>query len=141
MLEQNLGAQGDFAHAYVIGHEIGHHLQTLTGLSSKVHQAKQKVNQAQANALSVKQELQADCYAGVWAHHANRRRDLLETGDVEEGLNAAASIGDDKLLKRAGKHANPDAFTHGSSEQRVYWLRKGLQTGDMNACNTFAQNN
>lgn len=139
VLEHSLGAQGDFAQAYVIGHEIGHHLQNLIGTSGKVHRAKQQLSQAEANALSVKLELQADCYAGVWAFHANRRRDLLETGDVEEGLNAAASIGDDILMKRAGKRANPDAFTHGTSQQRVQWLRKGLETGDMRACNTFTQ--
>lgn len=133
-----LGAHGDFARAYVVGHEIGHHVQNLMGTSGKVHRLQQQTGQAKANALSVLLELQADCYAGVWAHQANKRRNLLEPGDEEEGLNAAASIGDDRLLRRAGRHASPDAFTHGSSDQRVYWLRKGLETGDMNACNTFA---
>ena len=137
VLDKSLGAQGDFAQAYVIAHEIGHHLQTLVGTSGKVHQAKQKLSKIQGNALSVKLELQADCYAGVWAHHANKRRKLLEKGDVEEGLNAAASIGDDHLQKRAGKSVNPDGFTHGTSDQRVYWLTQGLKTGDMKACNTF----
>lgn len=133
-----MGAHGDFAQAYVIGHEIGHHVQNLLGTSGKVRQLQLRGNQNDANALSVLLELQADCYAGVWAHQANQRRQLLEPGDVEEGLNAAATIGDDRLLKQAGRHANPDAFTHGSSQQRVYWLRKGLESGDMKACNTFA---
>lgn len=132
-----LGAHGDFARAYVIGHEIGHHVQNLMGTSGRVHQLQQQTGQAGANELSVRQELQADCYAGVWAHQARKRRNLLEPGDEEEGLNAAASIGDDRILRRAGQHASPDAFTHGSSQQRVYWLRKGLESGDMNACNTF----
>ncbi len=134
-----LGAHGDFARAYVIGHEIGHHVQNLMGTSDKVRRLQQQTGGTKANALSVLLELQADCYAGVWAHQANNRRNLLEPGDEEEGLNAAASIGDDRLLSRAGRHASPDAFTHGTSQQRVYWLRKGLETGDMNACNTFAE--
>jgi predicted metalloprotease len=133
-----MGAHGDFARAYVIGHEIGHHVQNLIGTSGKVRQLQMRKGKVDANALSVLMELQADCYAGVWAHQANKRRNLLEPGDEEEGLNAAASIGDDRLLRRSGRHVSPDAFTHGSSEQRVYWLRKGLETGDMNACNTFA---
>ena len=133
-----LGAHGDFARAYVIGHEIGHHVQNLMGTSGKVRQLQQQAGKAGANALSVQMELQADCYAGVWAHQANKRRNLLEPGDEEEGLNAAGSFGDDRLLRRAGQHASPDAFTHGSSEQRVYWLRKGLDSGDMAVCNTFA---
>jgi predicted metalloprotease len=133
-----LGAQGDFARAYVIGHEIGHHVQNLMGTSGKVRQLQMRAGKVDGNALSVLMELQADCYAGVWAHQANKRRNLLEPGDEQEGLNAAASIGDDRLLRSSGRHASPDAFTHGSSEQRVYWLRKGLESGDMNACNTFA---
>ncbi len=133
-----LGAHGDFARAYVIGHEIGHHVQNLMGTSDKVRRLQQQTGGTKANALSVLLELQADCYAGVWAHQANKRRNLLEPGDEEEGLNAAASIGDDRLLRKAGRHASPDAFTHGSSQQRVYWLRKGLETGDMSVCNTFA---
>ena len=136
---KNLGAPGDFARAYVLGHEIGHHIQNLLGTADKVRQAQQRGGKAQANALSVLLELQADCYAGVWAHHANKQRNLLEAGDVEEGLNAAASIGDDRLLRRAGRSASPESFTHGSSQQRVYWLRKGLQTGEVNSCNTFAE--
>ncbi len=136
---KGLGAPGDFARAYVLGHEIGHHVQNLMGTADKVHQAQQRSGQSQANALSVLMELQADCYAGVWAHHANKQRSLLEPGDVEEGLSAAAAIGDDRLLRRAGRRASPESFTHGSSEQRVYWLRKGLQTGDIQSCNTFAQ--
>jgi len=135
---KNLGAPGDFARAYVLGHEIGHHIQNLLGTADKVHRAQQRGGKAQANALSVLLELQADCYAGVWAHHANMQRNLLEAGDVEEGLNAAASIGDDRLLRKAGRRASPESFTHGSSQQRVYWLRKGLQTGEINSCNTFA---
>ncbi len=136
---KKLGAPGDFARAYVLGHEIGHHIQNLLGTADKVHQAQQRSGKAQANALSVLMELQADCYAGVWAHHANKQRKLLEAGDVEEGLTAAASIGDDRLLRKAGRSASPESFTHGSSQQRVHWLRKGLQTGDINSCDTFAQ--
>ncbi len=136
---KGLGAPGDFARAYVLGHEIGHHVQNLMGTADKVHQARQRSSRSQANALSVLMELQADCYAGVWAHHANKQRNLLEAGDVEEGLNAAAAIGDDRLLRRAGRSASPESFTHGSSEQRVYWLRKGMQSGDIKTCNTFAQ--
>jgi uncharacterized protein len=133
-----LGAPGDFARAYVVGHEVGHHIQNLMGLSDKVHRMQQQVGGAEANALSVRLELQADCFAGVWAHHANKQRQLLEPGDVEEGLQAAASIGDDKLMKQAGRRVAPESFTHGSAEQRVNWLNKGLQSGDINACNTFA---
>jgi predicted metalloprotease len=134
-----MGAHGDFAQAYVIGHEIGHHVQNLLGISGKVRQLQQRANKVDANALSVMQELQADCYAGVWAHIANKRRQLLEAGDVEEGLNAAAKIGDDQLLKRAGRHVNPDAFTHGTSKQRVYWLRKGLESGKLESCDSFSE--
>jgi predicted metalloprotease len=132
-----LGAPGDFARAYVIGHEVGHHIQNLLGLSDNVHNLQQRLSRSEGNALSVRLELQADCYAGVWAHHANKQRQLLEPGDVEEGLQAAASIGDDRLQGSAGRRVSPESFTHGSSEQRVQWLNKGLQSGDINSCNTF----
>jgi predicted metalloprotease len=133
-----LGAPGDFAQAYVIGHEVGHHVQNLLGISGKVHDLQARSGSAQANALSVLLELQADCFAGVWAHHADQYRSLLEPGDVEEGLGAASAIGDDRLLRRAGKSVSPESFTHGSSEQRSFWLRKGLDSGDMDSCDTFS---
>ena len=133
-----LGAPGDFAQAYVIGHEIGHHVQNLLGLSGKVHQLQIRSDATQANALSVLLELQADCFAGVWAHYADKYRSLLEPGDVDEGLRAASAIGDDRLLKRAGKRISPESFTHGSSEQRIFWLRKGLESGDIATCDTFS---
>lgn len=133
-MEQRLGAGGDFARAYVIAHEYGHHVQTLTGLSDKVREAQQRNPQA-ANRLQVAMELQADCYAGIWAAH---NRDRIEPGDMEEGLNAAHSIGDDTLMKNAGRRPVEEAFTHGSSEQRMEWLRKGMESGDENNCDTFA---
>jgi predicted metalloprotease len=135
-LDQRFGAPGDFAQAYVIAHEVGHHVQTLLGISSRVHQARSRASEAQANALSVRQELQADCYAGVWGHHAGRR-DMLEEGDVEEGLRAAAAIGDDRLQRQSQGYVAPESFTHGSAEQRQRWLRRGLQTGDIAQCDTF----
>ena len=130
-------APGDFAQAYVIAHEIGHHVQTLFGISEKVHSARRRVSQVEGNKLSVMQELQADCFAGVWAHHANRTRQILEEGDVEEALNAASAIGDDRLQQRGRGYVTPDSFTHGSSRQRVRWFRQGLKTGDVGQCNTF----
>lgn len=133
-----LGAPGDFAQAYVIAHEVGHHVQNLTGVSDRVRQLQTQSGEAEANALSVMMELQADCYAGVWAHQANKHRQMLEPGDVEEGLQAAASIGDDRLLRMAGRAVQPESFTHGTSEQRAQWLRTGLSTGDCEACDTFA---
>lgn len=136
-LSQRLGAPGDFASAYVIAHEIGHHIQNLTGTSRKVHEARRSVSEEQANALSVLQELQADCYAGVWAHHAQQQRNILEQGDIEEGLNAAASIGDDRLQRMAGRAVRPESFTHGSSAQRTQWFRIGLEQGTLEACDTF----
>jgi predicted metalloprotease len=137
-LETRFGAPGDFAQAYVIAHEVGHHVQTLTGLSSKVSNARQNArSEREANQLSVRQELQADCYAGVWGHYA-ARRDLLEPGDAEEGLNAAAAIGDDRLQRRSQGQIVPESFTHGSSEDRVRWLRRGLESGRIEACDTFA---
>jgi len=137
-LRERFQAPGDFAQAYVIAHEIGHHVQTLLGTSQQVHQAQQQASQQQANALSVQLELQADCYAGVWAHHANRSRQLLEEGDVEEGLNAASAIGDDNIQRQTQGTVVPESFTHGSSEQRVSWFRRGLESGSMKNCDTFA---
>jgi len=137
-LSQRFGAPGDFAQAYVIAHEVGHHVQTLVGTSEKVRAAQQRMSQADANALSVRMELQADCYAGVWAHNAARSRQLLEAGDLEEGLRAASAIGDDRIQKQTQGRVVPDAFTHGSSEQRMRWFNRGLETGDPQACDTFA---
>jgi uncharacterized protein len=136
-LKNRFKAPGDFAQAYVIAHEVGHHVQNLLGISGKVHEARNKLNKAESNKLSVRQELQADCLAGVWAYHANRTRHLLEVGDVEEGLTAASAIGDDTLQKQAQGHVSPDSFTHGSSAQRVKWFKIGLASGDMNSCDTF----
>lgn len=135
---QQLGASGDFAVAYVIAHEIGHHVQNLEGTLGAVRQQQQRVGQAEANALSVRTELQADCYAGIWAHYAENERDLLEAGDVEEGIDAAAAVGDDYLQQRAGGAAMPESFTHGSSAQRVQSFQRGFQSGDLSACDTFA---
>ncbi len=134
----HLGAPGDFAQAYVISHEVGHHVQNLLGISGKVHDLQVRSGATQANALSVLLELQADCFAGVWAHYADKYRSLLEPGDVDEGLKAASAIGDDRLLKRAGKRISQESFTHGSSEQRTFWLRKGLESGDITTCDTFS---
>lgn len=137
-LKNRIGAPGDFAQAYVIAHEVGHHVQNLQGISEKVYTARRRMSEAQANQLSVRQELQADCYAGVWAHHAHRARQVLEEGDIEEALNAASAIGDDRLQRQTQGRVVPDSFTHGTSAQRVRWFRKGLETGDINQCNTFA---
>jgi predicted metalloprotease len=137
-LNQRFGAPGDFAQAYVIAHEVGHHVQNLVGTAEKVRAAQERSSQADANALSVRMELQADCYAGVWGRTAAQSRQLLEAGDVEEGLRAATAIGDDRLQKMTQGRVVPDAFTHGSSEQRVRWFRRGLETGDPAACDTFA---
>lgn len=134
---QSMGASGDFAQAYVLAHEVGHHVQNLLGVSMAVQRQQRQLPKAQANALSVRTELQADCYAGVWAHHAHKDRQVLELGDLEEGMNAAAKIGDDALMANAGRRVHPDAFTHGTSEQRQQWLYRGLETGDPNACDTF----
>tara|TARA_R100001440_G_scaffold8937_5_gene16859 strand:- start:42195 stop:43016 length:822 start_codon:yes stop_codon:yes gene_type:complete len=139
-LSSRYGAPGDFAQAYVIAHEVGHHVQTLLGISEKVQQAGQGRSEAEVNALSVRQELQADCFAGVWGHHARTERQLLEEGDLEEALTAASSIGDDRLQKQGGGQVVPDSFTHGSSEQRVRWFRKGFESGDVNVCDTFTAN-
>ena len=137
-LQSRFGAPGDFAQAYVVAHEIGHHVQTLLGISERNMAARQQAGEAEANALSVKQELQADCFAGIWAHNADRSRQLLEQGDIEEGLNAAAAIGDDRLQKQARGYVAPESFTHGSSEQRVRWFKRGLESGSLQACDTFA---
>ncbi len=135
-LDRQFGAPGDFAQAYVVAHEVGHHMQTLLGISQRLRQQKRTATEIQANLMSVQQELQADCFAGVWANHA-QRRNLLEPGDLEEGLRAAASIGDDTLQRRAGGRVQPETWTHGSSEQRVRWFRTGFQTGAMEQCNTY----
>jgi predicted metalloprotease len=136
-LRDRFRAPGDFAQAYVIAHEVGHHVQNLLGISEKVQAARARAGQAQANRLSVRLELQADCFAGVWAHHAEKRGHILEAGDLEEGLRAASAIGDDRLQRQTTGTVVPDSFTHGSSEQRVRWLRVGIETGDLNRCNTF----
>ena len=136
-MSQRLGAPGDFAQAYVIAHEVGHHVQNLLGLAEKVTRLQRQASEAEGNALSVRRELQADCLAGVWGHHAKQQRNLIEPGDFEEGLRAAAAIGDDRLQKLSRGHVQPERWTHGSSEQRVAWLRRGLESGDPAACNTF----
>jgi predicted metalloprotease len=137
-LRDRFGAPGDFAQAYIIAHEVGHHVQNQIGIMEEVNSAQQQANsQVEVNELSVKLELQADCLAGVWAYNANRARDILEQGDIEEGLNAASSIGDDRLQMEYQGQVTPDSFTHGSSVQRVGWFERGLQAGDINSCNTF----
>ncbi|MFH1154592.1 MAG: neutral zinc metallopeptidase [Pseudomonadota bacterium] len=138
-LKKRFKAPGDFAQAYVIAHEVGHHVQTLLGISSKISDARSKLNKTQSNRLSVQQELQADCFAGVWAHHANRTRHLLEAGDVEEGLTAASAVGDDTLQKQSQGYVSPDSFTHGSSKQRMTWFKIGFESGDMKSCDTFSK--
>jgi uncharacterized protein len=135
-LAQRFGAPGDFAQAYVIAHEVGHHVQTLLGVSEQVHRARSRAPGRAGNELQVRMELQADCFAGVWGHHANRRQ-LLDSGDIDEGLRAAAAIGDDRLQRESQGYVVPESFTHGSSEQRASWLKRGLDTGDVNACDTF----
>jgi predicted metalloprotease len=134
-LRQRFGAPGDFAQAYVIAHEIGHHVQNILGIAPRVHEAMER-NPRQANDLSVRMELQADCFAGVWGHSTDQRK-ILEAGDVEEGLNAAAAIGDDRLQQQAGRNVNPESFTHGSSAQRQEWFQRGLQSGRIADCDTF----
>ena len=136
-LAQRHDAPGDFAQAYVLAHEVGHHVQTLLGISEQVHAARSRASEAESNALQVRMELQADCFAGVWAHHANRQRQILEPGDTEEALAAAAGVGDDRLQKQARGYVVPDSFTHGSSEQRMRWFKRGLQSGDPGQCDTF----
>jgi hypothetical protein len=137
-LDDRFGAPGDFARAYVVAHEVGHHVQNLLGLSAQVQRQSRRLPAADANELSVRLELQADCFAGVWGHHAGSQRDLLEPGDAEEGLRAAAAIGDDRLLRQTGGRIAPESFTHGTSEQRRRWLERGLAGGDLAQCDTFA---
>jgi uncharacterized protein len=134
-LKDRFGAPGDFAQAYVLAHEIGHHVQKIAGIEPRVHAAMEN-DPSRARELSVRLELQADCYAGIWAHNTEQRN-ILESGDVEEGLNAAAAVGDDRLQRMAGKRINPDSFTHGSSQQRVEWFRRGFDSGRMSDCDTF----
>jgi uncharacterized protein len=136
-LAKRHSAPGDFAQAYVIAHEIGHHVQNITGTISKVQKAKQGLNDKQENALQVKVELQADCYAGLWAYYSKKDFDSIEEGDIQEALNAASAIGDDTLQKKAQGYVVPDAFTHGSAVQRMAWFKKGFQNGTLESCNTF----
>ena len=138
-LDRRLGAGGDFARAYVVAHEIGHHVQNLLGTSGEVRDLQQRLGGTEANQLSVRLELQADCYAGVWAHHAERMRGILEAGDIEEALGAAAAVGDDRLQRQAQGYVVPDSFTHGTSEQRMQWFRAGLDGGSMESCDTFRE--
>ncbi len=137
-LDQSLGAPGDFAQAYVIAHEVGHHVQTLLGISEEVQGMSRRLSRAEANALSVRQELQADCFAGIWAHHAQRQRQILEPGDIEEALTAASAIGDDRLQRQIQGQVVPESFTHGSSAQRVRWFTRGFESGDVRTCDTFS---
>jgi hypothetical protein len=137
-LARRFGAPGDFAQAYVVAHEVGHHVQNLLGISDRVQAARSRMSEAAANHISVETELQADCLAGVWAFHANQTRHLLEAGDVEAGLRAASAIGDDRLQKEARGRVVPESFTHGSSAQRVHWFQRGLSTGLVKDCDTFA---
>jgi hypothetical protein len=136
-LHDRFGASGDFAQAYVIAHEVGHHVQNLLGIADQVQGVRQRAGEREANALSVMMELQADCFAGVWGYHADKNRHLLEAGDIEEGLNAAAAIGDDRLQRQAQGYVVPESFTHGSSAQRVRWFQQGLDSGDPGRCDTF----
>ncbi|MFT3858538.1 MAG: neutral zinc metallopeptidase [Aquabacterium sp.] len=139
VMRSRLGAPGDFAQAYVIAHEVGHHVQNLMGTSDKVDAMRERLSKTQFNAVSVRLELQADCYAGVWAHHAQRSRQIIEAGDVEEALNAASQIGDDTLQQKASGHVSPETFTHGTSAQRVTWFKRGMDSGDVGECDTFAR--
>jgi predicted metalloprotease len=136
-MQRSLGANGDFAAAYVIAHEVGHHVQNQLGVLGRVDQLRRRAGRAESNALQVRVELQADCLAGMWARRANEARNILEDGDIEEGLNAAAAVGDDRLQRRATGTVQPESFTHGSSAQRVRWFRRGLESGRLEACDTF----
>lgn len=136
-LKERFGAPGDFAQAYVIAHEVGHHVQNLLGIAEKVQSLRSRASESDSNRLSVMMELQADCLAGVWAHHADQSRQILEAGDIEEALNAASMIGDDRMQRRSRGYVTPDSFTHGSSAQRVRWFKRGLETGSVGQCNTF----
>ena len=137
LMQQRFHVSGEFAQAYVIAHEVGHHVQNLLGISGKVDNARRRASETQANALSVRLELQADCFAGVWAFHANQARAILEQGDIETALSAATAIGDDALQRQSQGHVVPDSFTHGTSEQRVRWFSKGIDNGQIALCNTF----
>ena len=139
MLQQQFASPGDFAQAYVVAHEVGHHVQNLLGTMKQVQSMQQRAGERQANQLSVRLELQADCYAGVWAHHSQQARNWLDRGDIEAGLNAASQIGDDKMMKRSQGVVVPDAFTHGSGEQRRYWFGTGMKSGQPGSCDTFKQ--
>jgi len=136
-LETQFKAAGDFVQAYVIAHEVGHHIQTITGISKQVREAQSRASKAQQNQLQVLMELQADCYAGIWAHHAERSRQILEQGDIEEALAAASAVGDDTIQKRMQGYVQPESFTHGTAQQRMQWFKRGLETGSMQACDTF----
>jgi uncharacterized protein len=136
-LRDKIGAPGDFAQAYVIAHEVGHHVQNLLGIAERIHAAQGRRSKAEGNALQVRMELQADCLAGVWANNAQRARQILESGDIEEGLNAASAIGDDRLQRQSMGRVVPESFTHGSSAQRVRWFKRGIDTGDPGQCDTF----
>jgi predicted metalloprotease len=138
-LKTRFQAPGDFAQAYVLAHEVGHHVQNLLGTERQLRSAQQRVSQSEANQLQVRMELQADCYAGIWAHHADRARQIIEQGDVNEALNAASAVGDDTIQKRTQGHVVPDSFTHGSAEQRMTWFKRGLETGTVQSCDTFAR--
>jgi uncharacterized protein len=137
-LDRRFGAPGDFAQAYVVAHEVGHHVQNLLGIEGQVRKARERVGQREGNRLSVRLELQADCFAGVWGKHAAKARNLLEPGDLEEALRAATAIGDDRLQRQTNGRVVPDSFTHGSSEQRMYWFRRGFESGELARCDTFA---
>jgi predicted metalloprotease len=141
LMEAKFGASGDFAQAYVVAHEVGHHVQNLLGIAGQVRAMEQSVSEREANALSVRMELQADFFAGVWAHWANKRRQILEPGDIEEAIRAAAAVGDDRLQKMSRGTVMPDSFTHGTSEQRMRWFKMGFESGDINMGNTFAAEN
>jgi hypothetical protein len=138
-LATRFNAPGDFAQAYVIAHEVGHHVQTLLGISGKIHAARKQMSEADSNRLLVRQELQADCFAGVWASHADKQRQMLEAGDLEEGLAAASAVGDDTLQKQGQGYVVPDSFTHGTAAQRMQWFKTGMDSGDMKSCDTYAK--
>ncbi len=138
-LKRRFNAPGDFAQAYVVAHEVGHHVQTLLGITEQVMAARSRASEREGNAIQVRMELQADCFAGLWAHYAQRQLQAVEPGDIDEALNAAAAIGDDRIQKQSQGYVVPDAFTHGSSEQRVTWFRRGFESGRFEACDTFAR--
>ena len=139
MKPRGLGASGDFAQAYVVAHEVGHHVQKLLGTSGRVQELRQRVNEIEANQLSVRLELQADCFAGLWAKHADQAASILEAGDIDEALSAASAVGDDRLQRRTSGQVVPDSFTHGTSAQRARWFRRGFDTGKLEACDTFKE--